>query len=519
LAWHPTKYQIAIGFVSVCIIDVQTGDVIEMHGHTKCVKDICWSPDGKRVLSAGFDGAFVWDVERRQGHRIFPHVSSVSSVAWCPDNVTVALAHGGKVSILSVDDWQELRIYSGNGSRVISLAWHPFRFNLMACAGENVIFLWDTSTCQCLEYFRSSSREVKCVRWSPSGNEIVSSAEDGCVSIWKIPACEIGKQVMFCCHSDEVTSVVWNPTYSNGHVLASVSRDGSFVLWDVDAAEPICFLEEKEGTDAESVVKLELVSWSRDSSRLASSGEDCLIRIWDAREGSVLMTLRGHRKKIMDMTWGSCVSTLVSVSLDGTARVWNVLTGDEVATLLQSPEIDLGLSLAWSLAGDQLAVGCRSQYSAYVHIFETRKDCPHEHCLYTSFVETHRLHMAGDTVSPDSLAWSPDASRLAAAYLNEVLVWDSHTWEALFTIQSTQVSLALSCLRWSGDNLHLAAGGIAGMLYIWRVTSNAAVLVKCLNGHLANNVTGVDWSPDGQRLVSVARDSHVMVWDLFLDSR
>jgi WD40 repeat protein len=525
MAWHPSDYKVVIGFVSVSVIDVHSGHKIEMHGgHTKVVKDICWSPNGKRVLSAGYDGAFVWDLGEQQGHQIFHE--NTFAVAWCPDGSKTVLAHGQGVSILSSDDWLELRVYAGNGSRVMSLAWHPFRYDLMICAGENMIFVWDTNTCEILDYFRNSSRPVNCVRWSASGNEAVSASEDGCVSIWSIPPAEVGKQPELYCHFADVTSVAWNPTYEDGYTLASVSIDGQFIVWDVDKAEPLTCLEEEEGeeegeatdTDTRTVVKWELVTWSTDGALLASSAADNIIRIWDFSECRLLATLRGHDEKLMDMSWSPCASSLVSVSLDGSARVWSARDGALQVNLFGDSEIDLGLSVAWSPSGGQLVVGSRFEHKSYVHVFDTHKCCTHARCMYSSFAQTRRLLcMGGDFVSPDALAWTADSSRLAVTATTAVQVWDSRSWDVLFTIESAQVDRALTCLRWSGDNVHLAAGSINGIIYIWTVSSNSAVLLKCLDGHLANDVTGVDWSADGQRLASAAKDTHVIVWDVFPD--
>jgi WD40 repeat protein len=75
------------------------------------------------------------------------------------------------------------------------------------------------------------------------------------------------------------------------------------------------------------------VSFFPDNIRLATTGDDRVIRIWDVVSGRQVMTLSGHSDKV----WAVAVSpdgrSLASGSDDRTIKLWNALTGEEVATL------------------------------------------------------------------------------------------------------------------------------------------------------------------------------------------
>jgi hypothetical protein len=90
-----------------------------------------------------------------------------------------------------------------------------------------------------------------------------------------------------------VYGVVWSP---DGRWLASVSRDQTLRVWDLEAK--MCRWVGRTHTSP-----INEVVWSPDGRRLASCGEDHTLRLWRAEDGTLLQTLIGHASSVAGVAW------------------------------------------------------------------------------------------------------------------------------------------------------------------------------------------------------------------------
>jgi WD40 repeat protein len=110
--------------------------------------------------------------------------------------------------------------------------------------------------------------------------------------------------------------------------LAASGTDGLIHVWDVDTREPVVVPGFQRPVHEPLI---ELVAWSGpDGVRLASAGGGS-VRVWDPQTGNLVCpTLAGHTSWVSGLTvWtapdGS--SRLASASADGTVQVWDPQTG------------------------------------------------------------------------------------------------------------------------------------------------------------------------------------------------
>lgn len=115
-----------------------------------------------------------------------------------------------------------------------------------------------------------------------------------------------------------------------------------------------------------------------------------------------------------------------------------------------------------------------------------------------------------------TIAWSPDGTRLAAGHQMDSMtgegargissVWDA-TGQFLMTFDSSPHLYRVNSVAWSPDGTRIASAGIDGVM-IWNTVSG----VKEADLE-AEEVLRVSWSPDGGRLIAGGLSFKAKVWD------
>jgi WD40 repeat protein len=183
---------------------------------------------------------------------------------------------------------------------------------------------------------------------SPDRRKVVSGSEDGAVRLWDT---DTGKVITkWTGHKLGVGSVYWS---RNGRTVLSGSDDGTVRQWDVEGdtreGETI-FAPIKTGHD-----EVWAVVYSPDMTLIATAGQDkplnaepieSSIRIWDAKTGKLVATLKGHTEEVRCLAWTNDGKTLISGSYDNSIMTWNTTKWEQIAVLDEHTDIIFALAIS-----------------------------------------------------------------------------------------------------------------------------------------------------------------------------
>jgi WD40 repeat protein/DNA-binding SARP family transcriptional activator len=516
VAWSPYGGKIAAAAeTGVLIWDADTGGQwrrISFPDHRCNGSDVAWSPSGERLVAVGerlADGVDeacvaprVWEASGEEKLLTFKgHEGQANSADWSPDGANILSAGvDGAARIWDADSGDERLTLSGHTGGVNDAAWSPQGDRIVTAGADGTAKVWDVSTLRHAQDDAALYRGVEigtelvtldghmvavnCAAWSPDGDRIATASADGLVRVWLLPsgtssagAATLG-EVLFTLsgHSDAVRGVAWSP---DGERLATASADGTVRLWDAATGEHLLTLYGL-------VDDLQKVAWSPSGDQLTVGGGTSL-PVWDV-SGQPLR-LSGHIDDVWDAQWSQDGRNIGTTSYDGTARIWDAVTGEELLALEHPAPARF---FAWSPDGRRIVTTCQD---GVARVWDTSSG---ELLLQVAARPGDFFFVA---------SWSPDGSRFAASSAADALVtiYDGTTGASLGSFHAGDFAHRLP---WSPEGDRIVTGGLSGST-VWDTATGEALLVMAADDRVYN----VDWSPDGERLVLGERYGKARVMD------
>jgi WD40 repeat protein len=181
---------------------------------------------------------------------------------------------------------------------------------------------------------------------------------------------------------------------------------------------------------------------------------------------------------------------LLSGSLDGTARVWDTVSGEEVLRITTGGDV----YASWS--PDEETVMVVNEDGEQIKIFETGTGAE----VVELVVEDTESSIG---INPNGWdPWSPSGDRVMVTFDNDgtVRIWQAQTGELLNTLSGHEGFVCSA--MWSPAGDLIATGGCDdGMVVVWQAESGEA-LYSFPGGYEFANVKVADWSPDGERFAT-----------------
>jgi len=373
VAWSEDGQRLVSGGndALVKIWNPDTGRLLNtLRGHQGAIRSVQWWKGRGKFISGSADASLkIWVPELAQAARI---LTNCVALAWRPGNQQVAVSfwhekeNQGGLAILDVGTWQtDFTLPHLKAAAPRSLAWSPDGQRLAArFAAENgrILKVWDVPTRNELLTLTNAVADHNGDRgfwnldWSPDGRSFATAGMDAAVRLWNVATKE--NYLSFYDHSNAVLVARWSP---DGRWIASKDHfRGVVLVWEAQTGKVRLKLQCPAGFDSGSQ---RCVDWSPQGDRLAATGADGTILVWDATTGREVHVLKGHTTTVRSVHWSPDGRRLVSGSDDRTVRVWDSRTGRELL-VFTDPMHQFGTA-AWSPSGRMISVG-----GAAAHIFD-----------------------------------------------------------------------------------------------------------------------------------------------------
>ncbi|MBE9225241.1 AAA-like domain-containing protein [Phormidium sp. LEGE 05292] len=332
-------------------------------------------------------------------------------------------------------------------------------------------------------FFNIDSGRVFSVSFSPSGQYIATTAENGIIQIVDIIH---NKTINLKSHNNQsVRSVSFSP---DGKYIATAGEDGTARIWTLSGKE----LRQLKGHKGE----VWSVSFSRDSKRVLTAGEDGTARIWDL-SGKQLIELKGHQGSIWNAMFSLDDKYIATAGRDGTARIWHS-SGRELKKL--TGHQGSVISLSFDPKGKRLATTGEDGIVRLWNLAESSFGQPLE-----------KWKNSRDAVL--NISFSPDGKYLATAGVDgKARLWD-RSGQLIAEFPSHQ--RRVESLSFSPNKKILATAGGDGKVRIWNwewPLKSSRQLISSWQGHSAE-VWSVNFSPDGKYFASAGQDGMAKVWN------
>ncbi|MBI1916275.1 MAG: protein kinase [Planctomycetes bacterium] len=256
-----------------------------------------------------------------------------------------------------------------------------------------------------------------------------------------------------------------------------------------------------------------MAEFSPDGRRLVTASIDGTAKVWDVTSGRVLLTFRGHallklsvpgvpRVPVMCVSFspdgrhiasGSFSPQLKLKESRGVVKVWDAQTGREVVHFQE--QLGVVLSLAYSPDGRRIASSSINNDNTFV-VWDVKTGA------VIQVIHGHTSHV-------HKLRYSPDGRLLASGSTDgTVKLWDAAALEEVLSIHAHPAPVVDVAFAPGGDRF--ASAGEDGTTRVWETATGAPALT--LRGHTGSTL-GVAYSPDGKRIATAGFDKTVRLWD------
>jgi len=459
-------------------LKAQKTELILPIGHSNWVTAVCFTPDGKYVVTASADNlAKLWEISTGKEIRTFAgHSNRLSSAAISPDGKYLLTgSEDSTARVWDISTGVEIQKFNRDSAWVNAVAFSPDgKFALLGSGDfysvgtmpmmkvDNAALLFEISSGKQVMSFVGHKDDVNAVAFSPDGKYVLTGSGDNWFNINTDISCRLwdaktGKELKtFHGHTDKINSVAFSP---DGKLIVTGSKDGTAKIWDIATGKEMLSVKDDDNL-------ITSATFSPDGKTIATGSMIIIIndtknyhgnevKLWDATSGKLIKSLKGHTFCIKSVAFSKDGKSIISGGYDMVAKLWDVETGKEIKT-----------------------------FRGYSH------------------------RVTSVAVSPDgrfALVGSGEMLTLE----NTLKLWDLRTGKQAINFPG-KIGM-ISSVYFSSDGKQAMSGSWDKKARLWDIKTGKEI--SSFSGH-TNRVNSVALSPDGNYALTGSEDMTAKLWDI-----
>uniref|UniRef100_A0A669E7U7 PWP2 small subunit processome component n=1 Tax=Oreochromis niloticus TaxID=8128 RepID=A0A669E7U7_ORENI len=285
------------------------------------------------------------------------------------------------------------------------------------------------------------------------------------------------------------------------------SRMGQLLVWEWQS-ESYVFKQQGHFNNMASL------AYSPDGQYIVTGGDDSKVKVWNTNTGLCFVTFTEHTSSVTNVTFTSSGFVIVSASLDGTVRAFDLHRYRNFRTFT-SPWPAQFSSLAVDVSGELVSAGAQDSFEIFLWSMQTGR-----------LLEV----LAGHEGPVSCLCFSPVQSVLAScSWDRTVRLWDMlDSWQTKETLPLTSDGLAVT---YRADGQELAVATLNGEISFWNphtATQNGSVAgrhdlqtgrketdkITAKQSAKGKSFTSLCYSADGESVLAGGQSKFVCIYNI-----
>jgi WD40 repeat protein len=432
------------------------------------------------------------------------------------------------------------------------------------------LYVWDLSADKIILKLDCDVATVNAVKFAPDGKTIAAGCSDRTIRTWEIPSGKLSKKLvgaelelsclafssdgksLFSREAGQEESVIRKWSMESGKELNSYAIDVGIALINPATSMKISadnkilaignvfsslkFTDLVAGKETKSFDGSGAFALSSDGKVLATADENGKVTLRSLETAHRIGSLEGHSdlpspyNRVAYIDFLDNAVKLVTASMDGTFRVWDVASGKQLSTFQSIPSQIAGT--AFDTTGKILATGSNRGELQIFDVSSGKKlkeiQVPEESAqvflpqnqdlIVTRGEQSVRLYSikTGNLAAKlparrtSSMDCSSDGEKIAVGLLNgKTEIFDLNG--KLLTQLASESLKPVSCVRFSPDGKQIATGSQDCKVRLWSLPEGN--LLNTITSH-NRNINAVEFCSGGKQLLSVDANGFLKLWDV-----